>query len=93
MWAVFQEGAITPEVLHTIGVLELLSVSQAENQCSLIAMDYISKELRPALFLLTQHVLRVGQASGKPIIQAGCALVRWNELLASSPLEDSATPS
>lgn len=68
MWPVFQEGIVTAEVLHTIDVLESLSVSEAENQCLLIAMDYVTKEPRPALFLLTQQLLQVGQVSGKSII-------------------------
>ena len=39
----FQEEAVTAENLYAIDVLELLPVSEAGNQCLLIAMDPVTK--------------------------------------------------
>ena len=43
LWPGFEEEAVTVEHLYTVDVLESLPVSEAGNQCLLIAMDPVTK--------------------------------------------------
>ena len=66
MWPGCREDAATAENLYAVDAPELLPVSEAADQCSLIAVDYVAEELRAALSLITQQALFGWEGSGKP---------------------------
>lgn len=66
MWPGCREEAVTAENLCAVDAPELLPVSEAGDQCSLIAMDYVAEEPRAALSLVTQQALLGWEGSGKP---------------------------
>lgn len=70
-----QDSAVTAENLDALDAPELLPVSEAGNQCLLIAMDHVAKELRAAL-LLTARPLFGWEASGEPSAGTGGAPFR-----------------